>query len=493
VSGVDGLADGVPILVAGVLLCVAIAASMTANRLRLPALVLFLGLGMAVGSDGAGWIVFDDYALARDFGTIALCLILFDGGLGTGFAELRTVLGPALRLAVLATIGTALMTGLAASLLLGMPLLRGLLLGSIVASTDSAAIFALLRGSSLRRRLARTLEGESGFNDPIAVLLVLGFMAWMRLPGWGIWNMAALFGQQLVAGAISGLVVGWLAVSAFRHLSLPAPGLFPVASIAAAALAYGGATTLHGSGFLAVYLAGLMLADAPIPARGTIGIFHEGGAWIAQISLFLILGLLVSPARLSDGAAEGVVLSVVVLVARVLAAAVATLPDRFSVPERLVLGWAGLRGAVPVVLATLPVTAGLAHGGTLFNVVFIVVVLSALVQGATVESLARILRVTSPAPVMPRPLSDWGTIRRLGAEIVEYPVSPVDGVVGRHVADLGLPDEATVNVIVRGDEAIPPTGSVRVKAGDRLHLLVRREVAGEVAALVTRWENGDAG
>jgi cell volume regulation protein A len=483
--------DGVPILVAGLLLAAAIAASMTADRLRLPALVLFLGLGMAVGSDGAGWIVFDDYGLARELGTIALCLILFDGGLSTGFGELKAVLRPALRLAVLGTVGTALATGVAASLLLGMPLLRGLLVGSILASTDSAAIFALLKGSSLRRRLARTLHGESGFNDPIAVLLVLGFIDWIQRPGWGVWNMAALFGQQLLAGLICGVLVGWLAVWAFRHVSLPAPGLYPVASVAAAALAYGSATTLHGSGFLAVYLAGLILADAPIPARQTVGLFHEGGAWIAQISLFLMLGLLVSPASLSAGAAEGVVLSVVVLAARVVAAALATVPDRFSVPERIVLGWAGLRGAVPVVLATLPVTAGVAHGTTLFNIVFIVVVLSALIQGSTVETLAQALRVTSPEPARPRPLADWGTIRRLGAEIVEYPVSPVDGVVGLHVADLGLPDAATVNVIVRGGEAIPPTASVRVRAGDRLHLLVRHEVAAQVAALVTRWENGD--
>ena len=486
------MGNGIPILVVGVLLTAAVGVAVSADRLRVPALVLFLGLGMAVGSDGAGWIVFDDYTLARDFGTIALCLILFDGGLSTGFAELRNVLRPALRLAVLGTIGTALITGIAASVLLGMPLLRGLLLGSILASTDSAAIFALMKGSSLRRRLARTLEGESGFNDPIAVLLVLGFIAWIQQPGWGIWNMAALFAQELTGGLVCGLLVGWLAVSAFRRMSLPAPGLYPVASVAAAALAYGSATALHGSGFLAVYLVGLRLADAPIAARQTIGLFHEGAGWIAQVSLFLMLGLLVSPAGLSDGAAEGVVLCLVVLAARVVAAAGATLPDGFSIPERLVLGWAGLRGAVPVVLATLPVTAGVAHAGTLFNIVFIVVVLSALIQGSTVERLARALRVTSPAPAWPRPLADRGTIRRLGTEIVEYPVSPVDGVVGRYVADLGLPDAATVNVIIRGDEAIPPAGTVRVKAGDRLHLLVRHEVAGEVAALVTRWEQGDA-
>jgi cell volume regulation protein A len=265
-----------------------------------------------------------------------------------------------------------------------------------------------------------------------------------------------------------------------------------VASVAAAALAYGGATTLNGSGFLAVYLAGLMLADAPIRAHGTIALFHQGAAWIAQISLFLMLGLLVAPSGFSNVAAQGIVLTIVMLGARMVSVLAATVRERFSLQERVVLGWAGLRGAVPVVLATLPVTAGVARGATLFNLVFIAVVLSTLAQGATVERLARALHVTTSEPARPRPLADRGTIRRLGAEIVEYPVSPVDGVVGRQVADLGLPDAATVNVIVRGGQAIPPSGSIRIRSGDRLHLLVREEVADEVAAIVARWEEGDA-
>jgi cell volume regulation protein A len=483
---------GLPVLAAGLLLGAAVAASLTASRLRLPALVLFLGIGMAVGSDGAGWVSFDDYGVARDAGMLALAVILFDGGLGLGVEELRSVIRPALRLAVLATVGAAAIAGLAAALVLGMPLRQGLLLGAILASTDSAAIFALVRGSALRRRLARTLEGESGFNDPVAVLLVLGVIGWMTHPGWGAWDMAELFVRQSVGGVLVGVVTGRLAVWALERLPLPAPGLYPVTSLAAAALAYGGADAVGGSGFLAVYLAGLLIADAPIQARQTIAVFHEGAAWTAQIGLFLMLGLLVSPASVSTVATEGVVLAVIALAARPAAALLATAGDGFSLPERVVLGWAGLRGAVPVVLATLPVTAGVSRGTTLFNIVFIVVVLTTLVQGMTLEPLARALRVTSREPARPRPLADRGTIRRLGAELVEYPVSPVDGVVGRQVAHLNLPPEATVNVIVRGREAIPPDGSVRIKAGDRLHLLVRTEAAGQVAAIVSRWEDGDA-
>jgi cell volume regulation protein A len=481
---------GLPILAAGLLLSAAIAASLTAGRLRLPALVLFLGIGMAVGSDGAGWVTFDDYALARDVGMLALALILFDGGLGTGVEELRPVIRSSLRLAVLGTIGTAALTGITIAAILGMPPARGLLLGSILASTDSAAIFAIVRTTPLRRRLARTLEGESGFNDPVAVLLVLGLVQSMTHPGWGIWNLVELAVEQLLGGLFVGVLVGQLAAWALQRVSLPAAGLYPVTSLAAAAVAYGGALALNGSGFLAVYLAGLLLADVPIQARQTIAVFHEGAAWVAQIGLFLMLGLLVSPVALASVATEGIALAVIALVARPVAALLATAGDRFSPQERLVLGWAGLRGAVPVVFATLAVTAGVARGSTLFSMVFIVVVLTTVVQGVTLEPLARALHVTSREPALPRPLADRGTIHRLGAEIVEYPVSPVDGVVGRRVADLGLPEKATVNVIVRGGEAIPPDRSVRIKAGDRLHLLVRKEVAGDVAAIVSRWEDG---
>jgi cell volume regulation protein A len=231
-----------------------------------------------------------------------------------------------------------------------------------------------------------------------------------------------------------------------------------------------------------------VIADAPIQARSTIAVFHEGAAWTAQIGLFLMLGLLVSPGRLSVVATEGIVLTMIALAARPAATLLATCRDRFSLPERLVLGWAGLRGAVPVVLATFPVTAGVSRGDAVFNIVFIVVLLTTIIQGSTLEPLARRLHVTTPDPVRSRP----GRVRRAAVEIVDYPVSPLDGVVGRQVANLGLPSQATVDVIVRGEEAIPAEGSLRIAAGDRLRLLVRGDAAREVAALVARWERGDA-
>ena len=385
------------ILITGALLTAGLVASSVAVRLRVPALLLFLGIGMAIGSDGTGWIDFDDYELARTVGVIALGLILFEGGLASGFDEIRPVLRPALSLAFVGTLVTALIAGLAATWLFDLSLLEGLLLGSILASTDVAAIFSVLRGSSLDRRLARTLEGESGMNDPVAVLLVIGFIDWIQEPGYGVVDMLGLFAAQLAIGAVVGLAVGRLAVEAFRRERLASTGLYPVASLTAAALAFGAADTLHGSGFLAVYLTGLTLGSVPLPARETVAAFHDGLAWVAQIGMFFVLGLLVFPGQLGGVAVEGTVLAfVLVLVARPVAAFAATAYERFRPAERLTLGWAGLRGAVPVVLATFPVIDGVPRSLEFFNIVFFAVLLSTLLQGSTFEPLAGRLGATTP-------------------------------------------------------------------------------------------------
>ena len=423
------------ILVGGALLAAGIGASLLAGRLRVPGLILFLALGVAIGSDGLGWLNFSDYELARTIGVIALALILFEGGLTSGFQEIRPVLRPAISLALVGTLLTAAITGLVAGWLLGFSTLEGLLLGSILAATDGAAIFALLRGSTLRRRLARTLEAESGLNDPVAILLVLGFIDWIQKPDYGVVDMAGLFVRELGVGLVIGVAVGLAAVWTFKRINLATAGLFPVASIATGALAYGGAAVLHGSGFLAVYLAGLALGSAHIPAKRTITAFHEGLAWVAQIALFLTLGLLVFPSQLGDVLLKGTLVAVVmVVVARPVATFVATAFDRFSARERLVLGWAGLRGAVPVVLATFPVISGVPSSHEFFNIVFFAVVISTIVQGTTFEPLARWLGTTSAEPALPRPLTETGTIRGLGAEVVEYAVgrgtrSPAGGFV----------------------------------------------------------------
>ena len=456
--------------------------------------MLFLGVGMLVGSDGLGWLDFSDYHLAETIGVIALALILFEGGLTAGWDDIRPVLRPAISLALFGTLLTAAIGGIAAMVLFDLTLAEGLLLGSIIAATDGAAVFAVLRTSSLEKRLSRTLEGESGFNDPVAVLLVLGFIEWIRVPDYGVLDMLWLFVRQLGIGAAVGFGVGWLAVQGFRHARLDTPGLYPVASLAAAALAYGAAASIEGSGFLAVYLAGLALGSANIPAKQTITTFHVGLAWVAQLTMFLALGLLIFPSDVLDTVLEGTLLALVVtFVARPIATFAATAFERFTLAERVVLGWAGLRGAVPIVLALFPVNAGITGSVDFLNEVFFAVLLSTLLQGTTFEPLARRLGLTTDEPALPSPIAETGTIRRLGAEVVEYPVHDDDAIVGLRTRELELPREALVSVIVRDGEALLPRGSTRIAGGDRLHVLVRQEAAPEVRDLIGRWRRGPVG
>jgi potassium/hydrogen antiporter len=384
------------ILVVGVLLAAAIAASLLASRLRFPALILFLGIGMLIGSDGFGWIDFADYQLARLIGTCALVLILFEGGLSAGWREIRPVLRPALLLAVGATIMTALIVGLVANWLFEFSLLEAFLLGAILSGTDGAAIFALLRGVALPSRLARTLEGEAGFNDPIAVLLVLGTIELIVSPGYGFWNALWFLTRELGVGLLAGLAVAWLARVSIRCAGSVPTSLALVGTLATAAIAYGSAGALNGSGFLAVYVAGLVVGDIELKDRPAVRAFHEGLASVAEIGMFLALGLLVFPSQLGSVAAKGLVLAVIVmLIARPIAVALATIGQDFTRLERALLGWAGLRGAIPVILATIPVIEHVPRSLQFFNIVFFAVLLSATVQGVTIGPLASRLRLVA--------------------------------------------------------------------------------------------------
>lgn len=486
--------DAELILVGGALLAAGIAGALLADRVRIPGLLLFLGLGMLAGSEGIGGIEFDDPELARTLGTIALVLILFEGGLTAGWAEIRPVVGIAASLATLGTMLTAIGAGLAAKWIFGLDTLEGMLVGAAIAATDSAAIFAVLRRSTLEKRLARTLEGESGMNDPVALLLVIGFIGWIQQPGYGLVDMTGLLALRLGLGAAIGLLLGRLAVAVLDRVRLPTDGIYPVATIAAAGLAYGLAEVAHGSGLLATYLTALALGSGNIPARRTIVAFHEGVGWVAQIGLFVLLGLLVFPSSLGDVAVEGLALSAaLILVARPLAAFVATAFSRLDVRERAMLGWAGLRGATPIWLATFPVVAGVGAGEQLFAIVFFVVVTSTLVQGASFEPLARRLGLTTDEPALPRRLLESGRIRRMGGDVIAYRLRPEAAAAGRLVRELGLPREALVNVIVRDGRAIPPRGSTRLQAEDELHILVRSELRDEVEAQTRRWHDGPVG
>jgi cell volume regulation protein A len=486
--------DAELILVAGALLAAGIAGALLADRVRIPGLLLFLGLGMLAGSEGIGGIEFDDAELARTLGTIALVLILFEGGLTSGWPEIRPVLGIAASLATVGTVITAVAAGLAAQWIFDLSTLEGMLVGAAVAATDSAAIFAVLRHSTLEKRLARSLEGESGMNDPVALLLVIGFIDWIQDPGYGFADMAGQMALKLAIGAAIGLALGRLAVAGLNRVRLPTDGIYPVATIAIAALAFGLAEIAYGSGFLATYLTALALGGSSIPARRTVVAFHQGVGWVAQIGLFVMLGLLVFPSTLGDVALEGLALSAaLILVARPLAAFAATLFSRLGLRERAMLGWAGLRGATPIWLATFPVVAGVGAGEELFAIVFFVVVGSTLVQGASFEPLATRLGLTTDEPALPRRLLESGRIRRMGGDVVSYRLPHGAAAAGHLVRELGLPREALVNVIVRDGRAIPPRGSTELREGDELHVLVRGELRDEVEELTRQWHQGPIG
>lgn len=480
-------------LAVGALLAAGIAASLLAGRLRLPGLVLVLVLGMVIGSDGLSLINFHDYEIAQGAAVAALALILYEGGLSSGWAEIRPVIGPSILLATLGTLLTAGLTAIAALWLFDeLTGLEALMLGSTVAATDAAAVFAVLRGSTLRRKIARTLEGESGVNDPIAILLVIGTIEAVNHADFGLVDALWLAVSELAIGAAVGLAVGWLGTVVLRSVTLPSAGLYPVASVAFAALAFGGAQTAHGSGFLAVFIAGLVIGSASSPARRTIITFHEGLAWVAQLALFLLLGLLVNPGELIEFIIPGTAIAIVTaVIARPLAAILVAYG--FTLPERLILGWAGLRGATPIVFATFPVTEGIPHGETIFKVAFFVVLLSTILQGLTIEPVARWLGVTSDEAAIPAPLVEPVILNRLGAETMQFPVRHGDAIEGRPVRDLGLPREALLNVIVRGERAIPPRGSTVIQDGDQLHVLVRQEVAMDFRDLMRRWRTGPVG
>jgi len=486
--------DAELILIAGILLAAGIAGALLADRVRIPGLLLFLGLGMLAGSEGIGGIDFSNAELARTLGTIALVLILFEGGITSGWPEIRPVLGTAASLATVGTLATALIAGFAAKLIFGFTLLEGLIVGAAIAATDSAAIFAVLRNSTLKKRLARSLEGESGMNDPVAVLLVIGFIEWIQKPDYGAADMVGLLALKLAVGIVVGLALGRLASWVLARIELPSDGLYPVATIALAGLAYGASELIEGSGLLAVYLTALAVGSSNLPARRIVVTFHEGVGWIAQIALFILLGLLVFPDTLDDVALKGLALSaVLIFLARPVATFLATAITSFDVREKVMLGWAGLRGATPIWLATFPVVAGVRSGEEEFAIVFFVVVTSTLVQGASFEPLAKRLGLTTDEPALPQRLLESGRIQQMGGDVIAFRLPDGAAAAGHPVRDLELPREALVNVIVRDGHAIPPRGSTVLQEGDELHVLVRGELRPEVEEQTKTWVKGPIG
>jgi cell volume regulation protein A len=462
-------------LLAGVLLLLGIASSKFSARLGMPVLVLFLLVGMLAGSEGLGGIPFEDYPLANSVGSVALALILFDGGLRTSLTSVQRVWRPALSLSTIGVLLTSLLTGLAAAWVLKMPLLQGLLLGSIVGSTDAAAVFSVLRTSGLKlpERLTATLEVESGSNDPMAIFLTLGLIGVITGSADSPQALLLLFLAQFGVGSLVGLGVGRLATWGVNRIKLDYPGLYPLLALAFGLVAFGLAAVLGGSGFLAVYIAGIVLGSSSIVFRRGIS-FHDATAWLGQIVLFVMLGLLSFPSRLLAVAGEGLLIALVlIVVARPIAVAVSALPFRFRRRELVFLSWVGLKGAVPITLATFPLMAGVPQSHTIFNAVFFVVLISAITQGWSLPLVARWLHIGRPADPTPALSVEINALRQVDGEIVDYTVKARAQVAGQQLRDLALPEGVLVTLILRGREVVMPRGITALDPGDHVFVAMR--------------------
>ena len=470
---------------AAVLLLVSVLASKISDRFGVPALLLFLILGMLAGSDGPGGIYFDDPAIAQSIGIVALILILFSGGLDTQWSSVRPVTKEAALLATFGVLGTALITGLVAQAVLGLPLKEGLLLGAIVSSTDAAAVFSVLRskGISLKGRLKPLLELESGSNDPMAVLLTVGLIELILQPSLSPGFLVGFFLRQMLIGAVMGYATGRVMLFVVNRLRLGNEGLYPVLTLSLALLAFGLTDRMGGSGFLAVYVAGIVLGNNDFIHKRSLLRFHDGMAWIMQIVMFLALGLLVFPSRIVPVAGAGLAIAAcLVFLARPISVFVTLLPSRLSWREKAFISWVGLRGAVPVILATYPLLAGIPQAELLFNAVFFVVLTSVLLQGTSLPLVARWLKVEAPAlPKRVYPI-EYTRMSGLRSELEELPVPPHSQVAGRAIVDLGLPDAFLIILVARDNDFLVPSGGTVLQAGDILLALSDKESLAHVQA-----------
>ena len=460
-------------IVAVVVLLVGSVAASFVDRLGAPTLLLFLGLGMLLGEDGPGGIQFNNSGLARDVGLLALAVILLEGGMMADLPDVRKASPPALMLATVGVAVTAGVTGLVTKLVSSVGWVSALLVGATVSSTDAAAVFSAIRGLNIRRRLAAILEAESGLNDPVAALLVIGLVDYKTTSGYGLGDAAILLVKEMGIGAVGGILIGFAVVWLLQNLPLPSAGIAPVVMVSAALAGYVAVSLVDGSGLLAAYLTGLIIGDARIPHSAVIRGFLQGGAWLAQLGLFVLLGLLVTPHDLVHQGFEPLIIAIaLVFVARPLAVLISTSPFRLPLRDQGFLAWAGLRGGVPIVFATFPIAAGVQGSERLFDVVFYVVFVSVVLQGLSVRWAARKLDVidTRAAPRLAE--LDTATLQSLGADLLEAHPDDLGIAPGSTLAAISLPGAAVVVAIERDLEILLPRGSTAVQPGDRLFLLV---------------------
>ncbi len=470
-------ATAVILAIFGLLMAFSALFTRTLDRFGIPVVLVFLTLGMIGGSEGIGGVVFDNHELAFRVGMVALILILFDGGLNTSTRSIRQSAGPA---GVLATVGVAGTAGVLALIgkLLGLSWTEAVLIGAIMSSTDAAAVFAVLRGGSLRvkERVRSVLEVESCVNDPMAVILTMSIVEVIRIGMTGRMGLGLLIQVpvQLVVGVIIGVLVGLMTRWLLGRTRLSTSGLYPVVTLASAFVAFGAATLAYGSGILAVFVAGVVLGNGPMPFRAGLIRVHDAVAWMSQVSMFLMLGLLVYPSQLLPVAGVGLMLGLgLAVIARPVVVTACLLPFRLPPKEIAYVSWVGIRGAVPIILATFPVMAQIPGAERLFHIVFFIVVVSALIPGASIVPLTRRLKLDDPEPPAPAAALELHSRRQMNGEIHVYHIDPSVAACGVPLSQIRFPDGAAAIMVVRGDEIMAARGYTVLEADDHVYVFCR--------------------
>lgn len=481
---------------AAVLLLLSVIASKASGRLGVPALLLFLVIGMLAGSEGPGGIEFDNARLAQSLGVVALSFILFAGGLETQWGSISSEIWRALSLSTLGVVITATLVGVFATMVLKFSILEGMLLGAVVSSTDAAAVFSVLgsRKVSLKGRLKSLLELESGSNDPMAVFLTLGIIRIMTTPGSSLWELVPSFFLQMGLGSVLGYALGKAMVFVINRLRLEYEGLYPVFSLAGVLFIYGLTASIGGNGFLAVYMAGILMGNQEFIHKKSLILFHDGLAWLMQITMFLTLGLLVFPRRLPPIAGIGLIVSLFLMfVARPISVFTSLLFTKLNYRMKAMISWVGLRGAAPIILATFPLVAGIPKADTIFNLVFFIVLTSVLLQGTTITQTSKWLKVASLFSKRRQYPLEFVPSRDSKSDLVELTVPDDSLIRGKQIVDLHLPKTALIVLLNRNDDFIVPRGGTLLEPGDRLLVLSDKQALAEVRSIVESIEKKTAG
>lgn len=462
------------LLIGSVLIFISVLAGKTSLRIGVPTLILFLAVGMLAGSEGIGGIPFSDPGLAQFIGIVALNFILFSGGFETDWASVKPILWQGVTLSVLGVLLTTFALGLFVWWVTDFTIYEGLLLGAIVSSTDAAAVFSILRSKSLalKGHIRPTLEFESGSNDPMAYILTIVFIGLVQNGDKSVWSVLPMFFTQLLLGGGLGYLFGLASKYVINHIRLDYEGLYPVLSITLMLLTYSVSTAVGGNGFLAVYVSAIYLGNQDLLHKRTIMKMFDGLAWLMQIILFVVLGLLVFPSHIVPVIGIGLLISgFLIFVARPFSVFITLLPFRLRTRTKLFISWVGLRGAVPIVFATYPLMAGLDKADMIFNIVFFISLTSVLLQGTTIPVVARWLHVSLPARVKSVTAADILLSDQINSELAEFTIAPASVVAGMKIIDLGFPQNARIALIKRNNKYIIPDGMTVIQPDDKLIVL----------------------